>query len=218
MTRLRLAIAVLALMLTVVAVRLVWTSSGDRERDRDGVSAARVVGQGARVAVQVGLQGRTAPVQAPVIADVPGVHAPVAPTYATTVERRFAASGASAAEIDVMKTSWPDWETKFSGASDDMVQAHLARVKPLVPVVIPNEISHVAAVNLDAARSGGSVIDDIGHSAGGVMDDVGRAGGGVVDDVARGGASMLDDVLRVLGIGGAAAGAAGAAALSKKKK
>lgn len=203
MTRLRVAFVCLALLLTAFAVRHLWTR-GDREND---ATASRALLHGARVAVQAGSR-TTVPVDVPMPATV--VKAP-APVWATEVERRFAAQGASAAEIDVMKRSWPDWETRFSGATDDMVKAHVARVKPLVPVVIPNELSHVASVNIDdAIARSASAGDELAHVKIG-------AGASALDDVARGGARFGDDLLRLLGLGGAAAAAAGAAVLRKKK-
>lgn len=197
MTRFRLVFAGLALLLAVVAARLVWTATHRDRENGSGASAARVAAHGVRVAAQVPMSNSGASGAAPA-AVAPPPAAP-APAYATVAERRFASAGASPMEIDAVKQAWPDWETRFAGASDDMAKAHLERVKPFVPVTIPDEISRVGA-------GGASVIDDLG-----------RAGGGMIDDVARGGASVLDDLLRVLGIGGAAAGAAAAAASKRKK-
>lgn len=208
MTRFRLVFAGLALLLAVVAARLVWTATHRDRENGSSASAARVAAHGVRVAAQVSMSNPGASGAAPSALAAPV--APAAPAYATAAERRFASAGASRAEIDAVKQAWPDWESRFASASDDMAKAHLERVKPFVPVAIPDEVSRVGA----------SLGDDLGRAGAGgasVIDDLGRAGGGMIDDVARGGASVFDDLLRVLGLGGAAAGAAAAAASKRKK-
>lgn len=230
MTRLRLLFVTLAIVSSLVAVRLVWTATHrEDERSADG-TAARTATHAARIAARSAMHAGGGPAAA--VAEVAPA-APVAPANALTgVEKRFADAGLSRGEAIAMKQAFPDWQTRFASASDDMLKAHASRVQHLIPVQIADEVSHVGSVDV-LAKSGLTFGDDVAVASGGahlgddalragaasgVLDDVARSGGTVIDDVARGGASMLDDLLRVLGLGAAGAAAAGGAALSKRKK
>lgn len=202
----RAALLVLALVAIVGAI-VVWN-------DEDESSERRAATTAARVAVHSAIRTGSPPSPAAgAAADVAAATGDDAAKLAQlpAAERNMLRAGLRPEEVFAMKQGFPDWETKFAAASDDMIRSHVSRVKDFLPTTIPGEVVHPHGIG---------TLDDFAHAApgGGALDDVGRAAGGSIDDVARGVGRFGDDLLRLIGVGIAGAGAAGAAALRNRKK